>query len=281
MGKRSIFFRNLEKKKLIFPLLLCLVIIFILNTIGKDKVNDIRNILIESSLKSTLTFRDIGSKFVDLKYFLKHDFNKSILKLHEENQKLMYEIENLKHLESENAELRELLELKNQLSKQLSQLSKQFPKKTQTLTLVIARITNVFSNDYVRSCVLDVGASDGIEVDDVVRNKDGFIGRISEVHDNWCNVLMITDTNSKLSVKIGDKQINAIVSGDNSENLNISMKNEDTMVEVGDVAETAYLENSTCDKIPVGTVFEERGTFFIKPFVNFNALHYVCVLKNK
>lgn len=267
MGKRSIFFKNLEKKKLIFPLLLCFIIIFVLNTVGKGTADRVRSLLVESSLKGVQAFRGIGSKFVDLTYFLKHDFNKKILKLHEENQKLMYEIENLKHLERENAELRDLLELKNKLSGKPP--------------ILIARITSVFSNDYVRSCTLDVGTANGVEVDDIVRNKDGFIGRISEVHDNWCSVLMITDNNSKLSVKIGDKQINAIVSGDNSENLNISMKNEDTMVEAGDTAETAYLENSNCDGIPVGTVFEERGTLYVRPFVNFDALHYVCILKNK
>ena len=181
------------------------------------------------------------------------------------NQKLAYEIEGLKYLKSENEELRKLLDLKNQISDKI----------------IIAQITNVFSNDYIRSCVLNVGSATGVEADDIVRNKDGLIGRISEVHETWSRVLAITDTNSKIPVKIGKEKINAILSGDNSRILSVSMKNEDTSLKNGDIAETAYFENPICNQIPVGKVIEARGVFFIEPFVDFNALQYVCILKNK
>ena len=129
--------------------------------------------------------------------------------------------------------------------------------------------------------MLNVGSSSGVETDDVVRNRDGFIGRISEVHETWCCVLAITDTNSKIPVKIGKEQINAILSGDNSRMLSVSMKNEDISLKDGDIAETAYFENPICNQIPVGKVIENGGTFFIEPFVDFNSLQYVCILKNK
>ncbi|MBR1734660.1 MAG: rod shape-determining protein MreC [Alphaproteobacteria bacterium] len=224
-----------------------------------------RHLIIKSTVNYANSFDNMKNAFADFKSFMNHDYNRRILKLHEKNQKLLYEIENLKHLESENSELRQLLELKQNIQQKI----------------LIAQIISVFSNDYIRSCVLNVGSADGVEIDDIVRNHKGFIGRISDVQKDWSTVLLITDTNSKLSVKIGKDQINAIVSGDNSENLSISMKNEDTMIKEGDIAETAYLENPKCDKIPVGEVFEKHGAMLIKPFVNFNALHYVCILKNK
>ena len=91
----------------------------------------------------------------------------------------------------------------------------------------------------------------------------------------------LIDTNSKIPVKIGKEQINAILSGDNSRMLSVSMKNEDTSLKDGDIAETAYFENPICNQIPVGKVIESHGTFFIKPFVDFCSLQYVCILKNK
>lgn len=265
MGKRSIFFRSMDKKKFIFPVVICFLIVLILNTIGKSFVNKSRSLLIETAAKINQSFQNINSKVVSIKYFLNHDINKNILKLHEANQKLAYEIENLRHLKAENEELRKILNLKKQISDKI----------------IIAKITNVFSNDYIRSCVLNVGSSSGVEVDDIVRNRDGLIGRISEVHEIWSCVLAITDTNSKIPVKIGREQINAILNGDNSRILSVSMKNEDTSLKDGDIAETAYFENPICNRIPVGKVIESHGTFFIKPFVDFNSLQYVCILKNK
>ena len=265
MGKRSIFFRSMDKKKFIFPIVVCALIIFILNTTGKGFIDKSRSVLIETAVRISQSFQNINSQIASMRYFFAHDINKNILKLHEANQKLAYEIENLKHLKAENEELRKILDLKNQISDKI----------------IIAKITNVFSNDYIRSCVLNVGSSSGVETDDVVRNRDGFIGRISEVHETWCCVLAITDTNSKIPVKIGKEQINAILSGDNSRMLSVSMKNEDISLKDGDIAETAYFENPICNQIPVGKVIENGGTFFIEPFVDFHSLQYVCILKNK
>ena len=265
MGKRSIFFRSMDKRKFIFPILCCVLVILILNTTGKSFVNKSRSLLIETAVNINQSFQNISSKIVSMRYFLNHDINKNILKLHEANQKLAYEIENLKHLKAENEELRKILDLKKRISDKI----------------IIAKITNVFSNDYIRSCALNVGSSNGVEVDDIVRNRDGLIGRIFEVHETWSCVLSIIDTNSKIPVKIGKEQINAILSGDNSRMLSVSMKNEDTSLKDGDIAETAYFENPICNQIPVGKVIESHGTFFIKPFVDFCSLQYVCILKNK
>ena len=263
MGKRSLFFRSMDKKKFIFPIVSCVLAILILNTIGKNFVNKSRSLLIETAVNINQSFQNINSKIVSMRYLLNHDINKNILKLHEANQKFAYEIENLRHLKAENEELRKILDLKKQISDKI----------------IIAKITNVFSNDYIRSCVLNVGSSNGVEVDDIVRNRDGLIGRISEVHETWSCVLAIT--NSKIPVKVGKEQINAILSGDNSRMLSVSMKNEDTYLKDGDIAETAYFENPICNQIPVGKVIESHGTFFIKPFVDFSSLQYVCILKNK
>lgn len=267
MGKRSIFFRSIDKKKFIFPIAICVLIIFIFNfnTIGKDFVNKSRSLLIEIFVQINQAFQKINSKIISMRYFFAHDINKNMFKLYQANQKLAYEIENLKHLKTENDELRKLLDLKKQVSDKI----------------IIAKIVNVFSNDYIRSGILNVGSANGVAMDDVVCNRDGLIGRISEVHKNWSCVLAITDTNSKIPVKIGNEQINAILSGDNSRLLSVSMKNEDTSLKDGDIAETAYFENPICNKIPIGKVIEMRGLFFIKPFVDFNSLQYVCILKNK
>jgi rod shape-determining protein MreC len=201
----------------------------------------------------------------NLLYFISHDVDKTIMELHKENLRLSHEIKNLNHLKTENEELRKFLSM----------------KAMPEYSVVVAKIISVFSNDYARSCVLDVGTNEGISVDDMVQNHDGLVGRISEVHDTWCRALLITDTNSNLPVKIGNDQINAIASGDNSNILHISMTHEDLSVKDGDIVVTSGFGNVFCDNVPVGTVVEKKGEFSIVPFVNFNSLKYASILNKK
>lgn len=297
MGKqRSIFFKTLEKKKFIFPLGFCLLIWVALNTVGDDFVKNLRSKAIEQNFKIELFMQEFYAKLTTFKYFFFCDVNKSIMELHKENIKLKCEIENLKHIKFENDELYALLELK-----------KNQEDSHASYEVIVAKIISVFSNDYVRSCVINVGSKDGVESDDIVRNADGFIGRVCEVHENWSCVLAITDNNSKIPVKIkaqvkeqksDEKEsakespkeiskgsirepINAILSGDNSNFLRVSMKNEDSQIKEGDIAETAYLENPACNGIPVGKVMEEYGEFLIIPAVSFETIQNVCVIKNR
>lgn len=266
MGKRSIFFRSFERKRLIFPIIVCLALILGLNTESGRRLSDnIRNHLITMTEKVSSGFQNVSGKINSIRYFFSNDLNRAVLDLHKENLQLKYEVEELTSLKNENQELRKLLKLKQQM-----------PDK-----ILIVRISNMFSNDYVRSCIISAGARDGLEIGDVVRNLDGFVGRIADVHDAWSCVLLLTDTNSKIAVKIGKEKINAIISGDNSDKLTISMKNDDAKINDGDYVETAYFESTVCNGIPVGKIVKNDETFQIEPFVNFNLMNYVCILKNK
>lgn len=287
MGNRSIFFRSLKKRRILFLLTFCFAIIFLLNTIKKDYLKNIREKAIEQNLKIENFLQNCFSALSTLKYFYVCDINKKIHELHKQNIKLRCEIENLKHIRCENDELRALLRLKS------SDLETSY-------RVIVAKVIGVFSNDYLKSYIINVGSLNGVNNTDIVRNADGFIGRICDVHEKWSCVLLITDTNSKIPVKIreydrnnlngkekegGTQQkirepINAILSGDNSNYLKVSMKNEDAQIKEGDIAETAYFENSACNGIPVGKVVKSGGEFIIKPFVNFEQIQNVCVVKN-
>lgn len=290
MKKRSIFFRNFEKKKFILPLFVCFIIALLLNTRNNKITKTVRSASIELESKFDIFLQDFYTKLGIFKYFWNSDFNKNLLKLHRENIGLRYEIENLKSIRRENNELRSLLRLKKQLNTEL----------------IIAKIISVFSNDYARSCIINVGSSDEVEVDDIVRNEYGLIGRVCEVHSKWSCVLAITDTNSKIPVKIRKKTtqdgqtqflsdgedaianqkasevvINAILNGDNSHYLGISMKNEDTKIREGYIAETAYFENPACNGVPVGIVIKKHGECVVDPFATFSKTQTVCILKNR
>lgn len=260
------FFRRFKKKKQRSQLLACTLIILILNVVGFHKIFSYASFYVTSAeVYINKTINSICGNMLNFWYFISYDIDKTIIKLHNENTKLLNEIESLNNLKCENDELRKLLDMKKGLDQQI----------------VVAKVINIFSNDYTRSCILDVGSDDGIAIDDVVRNHEGLIGRISEVGNDWSRVLLITDTNSNIPIKIGDENVNAIASGDNSNVIRISIKHEDIAINSDDIVETSGFGEIFCEKIPVGKTIEKNGSFSIIPFVNFNVLKYVSILKKK
>jgi rod shape-determining protein MreC len=169
----------------------------------------------------------------------------------------------LKNLRRENDELKKLLQI----------------KESAISTVTVARIVGVFSNDFTQSFTLNVGERDGVAVNDVVKNSEGLVGRIIETYDDWSRVLLITDINSCVPVKIGEQQVNAIMTGGNSNKLYISTIHEDIPISEGDVIETSGY--GIPEGISVGKIVKNGGKFMVQSFVNFSALKYAIVLKKE
>jgi rod shape-determining protein MreC len=154
-------------------------------------------------------------------------------------------------------------------------------KDSTNCDIVVAKIISFFSNDYLKAFIINVGTDHGVAVDDVVRNQSGLVGRIVEVAATWSQAILITDSNSNIPVKIGEKQINAILGGDNSNLLRMIMVHEDIAIQNGDAVVTSGFGHIFLDQIPVGTIVEKNKKIFIKPTVDFNSIKYVAVLKNQ
>ncbi|MDR2723984.1 MAG: rod shape-determining protein MreC [Holosporaceae bacterium] len=196
-------------------------------------------------------------------YFMSHDIDGTLIDLHNKNIELSEEIESLKHLRQENEEFRTLLSL----------------KKTINFSVVAARVVSIFSNDFTQAFILNVGKTNGVKIDDVVKNSNGLIGRIIEVHDDWSRVLLITDINSCIPVKIGEQQVNAIMIGGNSNRLFIYTIHEDIAINEGDEVRTSGY--GICENISIGKITKDGEKNMVRPFVNFNSLKYVIVLKKE
>lgn len=267
-SKKKTFFlfrKHLKKRKLIVNLCVCLCITAILHASCCKRVISMASaIFVHANMICIRASDRMDSIFSNLCYFFEKDVNKILMISHEKNMKLSEQIKLLQGTEKENQELRELLSL-----------SKREPHK-----IILASIVSMFTNDFSRACIIDLGKSNGIAIDDIVKAPEGIIGRIIEVGDSWAKVLLITDMNSNIPTKIGDQSVNAIIGGNNSSTLQISAICDELSVQVGDTVVTSGYGNIFPENIPVGIVDKSTtGKLIVKTSVNFNKLKYVMIIK--
>jgi rod shape-determining protein MreC len=258
-----VVFRRFRKRKILLGVLVCGGVIAAFHTrIGCVISNEIRFFLGSTRVALGNYCDNIERVFLNFFYFLSCDIEGKMLDLYHSNEQLREEIEKIRHLQQENEELKKLLSLKESVQGS--------PK--------VAKVVDIFSNDFTQSIILDVGEIDGIAVGDVVKNFDGLIGRVTEVNDTWSRVLLITDMNSSIPVKIGETPVNAIMTGGNSNDLFISTIHEDIPINDGDEVRTSGY--GICEDIYVGTIVKTEKKNRVKSHVAFNSLRYVIVEKN-
>ncbi|MDR0677214.1 MAG: rod shape-determining protein MreC [Holosporaceae bacterium] len=197
----------------------------------------------------------------NLYYFMSNDVNSIILNLKNENIKQQIENENLKNLQEENQRLKKLLSF----------------KKSSDISVIIARVIASFSNSFTKSCILNLGKGDNLSEGEAVRTSEGLIGRIAQVDVNTSCILLITDMNSCIPVRIGN--VDAMMVGNNSDYPQISALRDDVTIPNGSEVKTAGY--GICENIPVGKIDQKEKILFVKPYANFNCLKYVFVLKEQ
>ena len=127
--------------------------------------------------------------------------------LREDNQRLRMEVARLqqwqavaRHLGAENAQMRDLLGYSPQ----------------DVDRHITGRVVGV-GGSFVRALLLNVGASEGVRKGQVAVTGEGLVGRVAEVGRRSSRVLLVTDLNSRVPVKIEDSSARAILAGDNTQ----------------------------------------------------------------
>ena len=132
---------------------------------------------------------------------------------------------------------------------------------------------------YVRGALLNVGRRVGVASGQAVVTGEGLAGRIAEVGDNSSRVLFVTDVNSRLPVLIERTRERAILAGDNSSQLRLTLLQSLQGVQRGDRIITSGHGGSFPVGIPVGEVVETgEGHVRVRPFADFSRLEFVRVV---
>ncbi|MDP4832778.1 MAG: rod shape-determining protein MreC [Rickettsiaceae bacterium] len=163
--------------------------------------------------------------------------------------------------QSENIELRKLLNVTQNIS----------------YNFVTARIISTALSPFTSSAIIQAGTNDGININNIVKGKEGLIGRITEVSANYATIMLINDHNSRIPVITGNSKVRGILTkqgdhlkmiylkdGHNATNGEIIYTSGDGKIYPKGIA-VAVIDNIT-----------NEGAF-VQSIENFNDLEYAVV----
>src|SRR6188472_2457350 len=184
-------------------------------------------------------------------------------RLREENARLITWQAAARRLENENDRLRELSQF----------------REGPEASFITARIVGDSVSAYVRGALLNVGRKAGVTTGQAVLTAEGLAGRVAEVGENSARVLFVTDVNSRLPVLVERTRERAILAGDNSGLMRLTLAQTLQGVQRGDRIVTSGHGGSFPVGIPVGEIVEtNEGHVRVRPFADFSRLEFVRVV---
>ena len=184
-------------------------------------------------------------------------------RLREENARLLSWQTAARRLENENNRLRDLSQF----------------REGPEASFITARIVGDSVSAYVRGALLNVGRKGGVSSGQAVVTSEGLAGRVAEVGENSARVLFVTDVNSRLPVLVERTRERAILVGDNSSQLRLTLLQGAAGVQRGDRIVTSGHGGSFPVGIPVGEVVQTgEGHVRVRPFADFSRLEFVRVV---
>lgn len=146
-------------------------------------------------------------------------------------------------------------------------------------SFITARVVATSGGAFVRTLLIGAGADEGIVKGQAVIAPEGLVGRITEVGGRTARVLLLTDLNSRIPVRLEASRDPAILAGDNSERLRLQFLPEDATVRVDDRVVTSGEGGLIPPGVPAGIVAAwSDGIAIVRPLVDAQRLEFVTVL---
>ena len=181
--------------------------------------------------------------------------------------------ENLKLRQSE-GDLRRL--------RSLLAYSEQFTMSTSMAQTIMLDTAGRF-----KSIIIDRGSAGGVEVNDVIANANGLVGRVVLTTKDLAKVQLVTDNNCSIGALIERTRRQGVVRGNGSTALQMSDIPSLADVQPGDKILTAGIDGVYPRGIPIGQVTKaEPGqslfkTVTVRSSVDFGAIEEVIVIHTR
>lgn len=184
-------------------------------------------------------------------------------------------------LTTENLKLRQTESDLRRLRSLLS-YSEQFTMETSMAQTIMLDTAGRF-----KSIVIDRGSDDGIEVNDVVANANGLIGRVVLTTKDLSKVQLVTDNNCSIGSLVERTRRQGVVRGNGGNALQMFDIPALADVQPGDELVTGGIDGIYPKGIPIGVVTRaEPGqslfkSIAVKPHVDFGAIEEVIVIHTR
>ena len=210
-------------------------------------------------------------------------------------------LEQLRTLQTENAELKEQLEAYKAEAKEYQQdiyeldrlrvlynLDESYPSYEKVAARVISKDTGNWFNTFV----INKGTTDGIDVDCNVLSGNGLVGIVIEVGSNWAKIRTVIDDTSKVSAMFISNSELCTVCGNLTEMedgyIDVEFIDKDADVNDGDELVTSYISDKYLSGITIGYVSDITldtnnltKSAKVIPVVDFSNIQEVLVIKEK
>lgn len=151
----------------------------------------------------------------------------------------------------------------------------------------LAHVLMLDTSSRFKSLIIDRGSSGGIEVNDVIVNANGLIGRVVLTTKDMAKVQIITDSNSAVGALIERTRRQGVIRGDGIGGAQMYDVPSLADVQPGDTVLTAGIDGVFPKGIPIGTVVRaEKGqelfkTIAVRPSVDFGLIEEVIVINTR
>ncbi|MEW6409873.1 MAG: rod shape-determining protein MreC [Nitrospirota bacterium] len=202
------------------------------------------------------------------------------VKTFSENQRFKEEIEKLK---GEMAQHMEILE-ENKRLRQLLML-----KESETRYVTAARVIGRDPTNWFRIVTVNKGRDDGVHKDMVVVTPSGVVGKIFQPGPHYSKVLLITDIQSTISVRIQHTRDEGIVEGKGTDRCHLKYIPHSVDLKINDAVITSGLDNIYPAGLFVGYIskINKKGgsglfqEIEIIPGVRLNRIEEVAIIDNR
>ncbi|MFZ5610372.1 MAG: rod shape-determining protein MreC [Pseudomonadota bacterium] len=145
--------------------------------------------------------------------------------------------------------------------------------------IATGRVIGAGGGPFMRSVLIDAGGRAGVRPRVAVVDKAGIVGRTVNVGPLVARVLLLTDLNSRIPVRIERTGATAILAGDNSEAPALQFLPLDADVAVGDRIVTSGHGGIFPPDLPVGLVARVTPeAVAVAPFADLGRLNFLTVV---
>jgi len=237
---------------------------------------DIKNIINSTIIRSQI----VNSIFVTKDFFLSNLPNLDKLKLSFlSKEELLIENKFLK----EKIEKGNLFKLKSdKLGIENDILRKELSLLPPVLeNYVFVKVTADTQTHYNKTIIINAGKNMDIQKGDAALTSKGLIGSVVDVYEKYSRVLLITDINSKIPVRVGKNNKKAIISGNNTNRIDLLYLKENITFEDEDLAYTSGDGGYFNPGIPIGRIKKENNSIYIEPLNDLHEVQYINIFINQ